>query len=110
MAAIPLLLLSLLGGGPLQGKAVPPTPNEEDIPKPVPGEVGLAGAERPDIARFLNVRTAGAPSLSPDGKRLSFRTGITGHSQVWIVDALPKGPTGKILKREIRIPSGAPRG
>ena len=23
---------------------------------------------------------------------------------VWIVDALPKGPTGKILKREIVVP------
>ena len=23
---------------------------------------------------------------------------------VWFVDALPKGPTGKILKREIRRP------
>ena len=23
---------------------------------------------------------------------------------VWIVDELPKGPTGKILKREIKIP------
>jgi long-chain acyl-CoA synthetase len=23
---------------------------------------------------------------------------------VWFVDALPKGPTGKILKREITIP------
>ncbi|MCI0585568.1 MAG: S9 family peptidase [Planctomycetes bacterium] len=80
-------LLSLLAGAPVQGKPVPPTPNEADVPKPVPGEVGLAGAEKPDIARFLNVRTAGAPSLSPDGKRLSFRTGITGHSQVWVVDA-----------------------
>jgi long-chain acyl-CoA synthetase len=30
---------------------------------------------------------------------------------VWVVDALPKGPTGKILKREIRVPeplSGQP--
>jgi acyl-coenzyme A synthetase/AMP-(fatty) acid ligase len=25
---------------------------------------------------------------------------------VWIVDALPKGPTGKILKREIQAPTG----
>ena len=25
---------------------------------------------------------------------------------VWFVDELPKGPTGKILKREIRPPSG----
>ncbi len=24
---------------------------------------------------------------------------------VWLVDALPKGPTGKILKREIRTPA-----
>ncbi|WP_432181757.1 long-chain-fatty-acid--CoA ligase [Streptomyces sp. NBC_00063] len=31
---------------------------------------------------------------------------------VWLVDALPKGPTGKILKREIRLPepSGLPGG
>jgi long-chain acyl-CoA synthetase len=26
--------------------------------------------------------------------------------QVWLVDALPKGPTGKILKREIVVPQG----
>lgn len=25
---------------------------------------------------------------------------------VWLADALPKGPTGKILKREIRVPAG----
>src|SRR5262245_30855504 len=63
------------------------TPNESDVPKPVPGDVGLAGAAAPDITRFLNVRTAGAPSLSPDGKRLAFRTGITGAPQLWVVDA-----------------------
>ena len=26
---------------------------------------------------------------------------------VWIVDELPKGPTGKILKREIEVPEDA---
>jgi long-chain acyl-CoA synthetase len=26
---------------------------------------------------------------------------------VWFVDALPKGPTGKILKREISAPAGS---
>ena len=26
--------------------------------------------------------------------------------QIWLVDALPKGPTGKILKREIARPVG----
>jgi long-chain acyl-CoA synthetase len=28
---------------------------------------------------------------------------------VWLVDALPKGPTGKILKREIQPPSAGAR-
>jgi long-chain acyl-CoA synthetase len=27
---------------------------------------------------------------------------------VWLVDELPKGPTGKILKREIKVPDSAP--
>lgn len=67
--------------------AVPPTPGEQDIPVPVPGEVTLAGAERPDITRFLNVRTAVAPSLSPDGRRVAFRTQISGQPQLWVVDA-----------------------
>jgi long-chain acyl-CoA synthetase len=26
---------------------------------------------------------------------------------VWIVDELPKGPTGKILRREVEAPEGA---
>jgi long-chain acyl-CoA synthetase len=25
--------------------------------------------------------------------------------KIWIVDELPKGPTGKILKREVEVPS-----
>jgi long-chain acyl-CoA synthetase len=27
---------------------------------------------------------------------------------VWLVDELPKGPTGKILKRRIELPAAAP--
>jgi long-chain acyl-CoA synthetase len=27
---------------------------------------------------------------------------------IWFVDELPKGPTGKILKREIKVPDGLP--
>jgi long-chain acyl-CoA synthetase len=27
--------------------------------------------------------------------------------QVWLVDALPKGPTGKILRREVHAPEDA---
>jgi dipeptidyl aminopeptidase/acylaminoacyl peptidase len=42
------------------------------VPKPVGVEVSLAGAGPPDIARFLNVRSAVSPSLSPDGRTLAF--------------------------------------
>jgi dipeptidyl aminopeptidase/acylaminoacyl peptidase len=64
------------------------TPNEDDVPRPVPAEVSLAGADRPDIARFLNVRSAGSPSLSPDGSRVAFRTSVTGVPQLWVTDAV----------------------
>jgi len=80
------LSLSIPAAALPQQRPRPETPSEADIPKPVPFEVGLAGDERPDILRFLNVRRASAPSLSPDGKRLAFRTDITGKPQVWIVD------------------------
>jgi long-chain acyl-CoA synthetase len=29
---------------------------------------------------------------------------IRGGYNVWVLDELPKGPTGKILKREIEVP------
>lgn len=66
---------------------IKPTPNEDDVPKPVPIEISLAGSDLPDISRFLNVRSASAPSLAPDGRRLAFRTSITGEPQLWVVDA-----------------------
>ncbi|MFQ5778013.1 MAG: prolyl oligopeptidase family serine peptidase [Terriglobia bacterium] len=68
-------------------KAVVETPSEADIPKPVPAQVSLAGSAQPDITRFLNIRRAFSPSLSPDGSRLSFRTSITGKPQLWVVEA-----------------------
>ncbi len=66
---------------------IPETPNENDIPKPVPVEVDLAGSGRPDVARYLNVRRISGPSPSPDGEQLCFRTSITGQPQLWVVDA-----------------------
>jgi dipeptidyl aminopeptidase/acylaminoacyl peptidase len=63
------------------------TPSEADFPRPLPIEVSLAGSEKPDISRFLNVRTAIEPSPSPDGRRLAFRTDTTGSPQLWVVDA-----------------------
>ena len=62
------------------------TPAPEDVPAPVAGDIGLAGARCPDIARYLNVRSAANPSLSPDGARVAYVTSVTGHAQLWVAD------------------------
>src|SRR5690242_15410142 len=41
--------------------------------------------EQYSFERYLNVRSAYMPSFSPDGKRLSFLTDITGVAEVWSV-------------------------
>ena len=41
--------------------------------------------EQFSFERYLNVRSAVAPSLSHDGKRLSFLTYITGVAEVWSI-------------------------
>jgi Tol biopolymer transport system component len=39
------------------------------------------------VERYLNIRSASSPALSPNGERVAFLTNITGTPQVWIVDA-----------------------
>ena len=36
-----------------------------------------------DFARYLNIRSAISPLISPDGKRVAFLSDITGNYQVW---------------------------
>jgi dipeptidyl aminopeptidase/acylaminoacyl peptidase len=86
------------------------TPNENDIPKPVPADMSLAGSALPDIARFLNVRTAGAPSLSPDGSRLAFRTQISGTPQLWVVDAAGGWPRQLTFGESVTFHEWSPAG
>lgn len=87
MRFLPVVLAATLVPTLAASQTVPPTPNDDDVPRPVPVEMTLAGADRPDIARFLNVRSAGSPSPSPDGRRVAFSTSITGSPQLWVVDA-----------------------
>jgi len=89
---------------------VPETPNEADVPKPVPIEVDLAGSDPPDIARFLNVRSATSPSLSPDGSILSFRSGITGRPQLWVVAAASGWPRQLTFGESVTFNEWSPRG
>lgn len=39
------------------------------------------------IENYLNIRSAGSPSFSPDGKRIAYLTNVSGTNQVWFVDA-----------------------
>jgi dipeptidyl aminopeptidase/acylaminoacyl peptidase len=79
-------MFALAAGAAAQKK---PTPAPEDVPSSVAGDLGLAGAACPDIARFLNARAAGAPSLSPDGRFVAFRTSTTGTPQLWVTETKP---------------------
>ena len=75
----------LLNANATMAASVPATPNADDIPRPVPGDSSLAGSQRPDVARFLQVRKAENPSLSPDGTKLAFKSRISGTQQLWAV-------------------------
>ncbi len=78
------LLLSLAYWA--HGQNAAQTPGPQDIPQPVAGDISSAGDLRPDIVRFLNVRSVDASSLSPDGRRFAYRTNTTGQRQLWVTD------------------------
>jgi dipeptidyl aminopeptidase/acylaminoacyl peptidase len=40
-----------------------------------------------NLAPYLSIRGAGAPSLSPDGQWVAFGTGVSGTSQLWKIPA-----------------------
>ncbi len=51
-------------------------------------------------------------SVSEDELRDHARERVASYKyprRIWFVDELPKGPTGKILKREIEVPEAAPK-
>ncbi|MES1243997.1 MAG: S9 family peptidase [Acidobacteriota bacterium] len=107
MRPTPTLLLLALAVNPLSAA----TPRPEDIPKVEPVTLGLAGEARPDILRYLYVQTAFSPSLSPDGKRLSFLSDATGQRQLYVVDAAGGWPHQITFGSEgVRAHSWSPKG
>ncbi|HEV7860024.1 MAG TPA: S9 family peptidase [Pyrinomonadaceae bacterium] len=48
-------------------------------------QTSRAPREAYGIERYLNIRSAGSPALSPQGDRVAFLTNITGTAQVWMV-------------------------
>src|SRR6478672_6650492 len=49
-----------------------------------------AFAQRYTIQQYLNIKSASAPTFSPDARHVAYLTNTTGTQQVWVVD-LPTG-------------------
>jgi dipeptidyl aminopeptidase/acylaminoacyl peptidase len=100
-------------GGSAEAPAEGP-PRPEDVPEVGDVRVGLAGQDEPDVVRYLMVRRAWAPHLSPHGQSLSFRTSITGEPQIWTVDATDEGeppwPSQLTFGRPVTFHAYAPTG
>lgn len=50
-------------------------------------DVGLAGSDPANIARYLLASGAGGAGISPDGETIAFRWSVTGKPQLWTVPA-----------------------
>jgi long-chain acyl-CoA synthetase len=62
-----------------------------------------------EVAAAIALKAGGGST--PDELRDFVKARVAAYKyprHVWFVDELPKGPTGKILKREIEIPAGDP--
>jgi long-chain acyl-CoA synthetase len=76
---------------------------------PAVAEVAVIGIPHPDLGEEIGAAVALKPdgSATPDELRAFVREKVAAYKyprQVWLVDALPKGPTGKILRREVKAP------
>jgi dipeptidyl aminopeptidase/acylaminoacyl peptidase len=54
------------------------------------------------IQQYLNIKSAGGSSLSPDARQMAYTTNVSGTSQIWIVD-LPSGTPKQLTNYEDNI-------
>lgn len=54
------------------------------------------------IQQYLNIKSAGSPTLSPDGKRMAYLTNVTGTSQIWMIH-LPSGAPKQITNYDDNV-------
>jgi long-chain acyl-CoA synthetase len=76
---------------------------------PAVAEVAVIGIPHPDLGEEVGAAVALKPgaSATPDELRSFAKDRVAAYKyprRVWLVDALPKGPTGKILRREVHPP------
>lgn len=109
-ALLPLTACAALGVGTAAETDPDPPAAEAPAARPDGLDPGLAGAHRPDILRFLMVRSARHPSLSPDGMELAFSTLISGAPQVWAVDARSGWPRQLTYGQPVSFHAWSPAG
>jgi dipeptidyl aminopeptidase/acylaminoacyl peptidase len=61
-----------------------------------------ANAQTYTIQQYLNIKSANAPSFSPDGKQMAFLSNATGTSQVWVMK-LPSGEPKQLTNYDDNI-------
>ena len=79
---------------------------------PAVAEVAVIGLSHGELGEEVGAAVALKPgaSATPEELRAFARDKVAAYKyprRVWLVDALPKGPTGKILRREVHAPEEA---
>src|SRR4051794_5354105 len=79
---------------------------------PAVAEVASIGIPRPDLGEEVGAAVVLKPgaTASPDELREWAKVRVAAYKyprHVWLADSLPKGATGKILRREVRMPPDA---
>jgi long-chain acyl-CoA synthetase len=79
---------------------------------PAVAEVAVIGIPHPDLGEEVGAAVALKPgaTATPEELRAFTRDKVAAYKyprRVWLVDSLPKGPTGKILRREVQAPEDA---
>ena len=77
---------------------------------PAVAEAAVVGIKHPELGEEIGAAVAlkAGQQATPEELRDFVKERLAAYKyprSVWLVDALPKGPTGKILRREVRPPS-----
>jgi long-chain acyl-CoA synthetase len=78
---------------------------------PAVAEAAVIGIPHPTLGEEIGAAAALKPgaSATPDELRDFVKARVAAYKyprHLWLVDTLPKGPTGKILRREVSFPGG----
>ena len=73
-------------------------------------EAAVLGVPHPDLGEEVGAAVAlkDGASVDPEELRQYMKQRVAAYKYprvIWLVDELPKGPTGKIIKREIEVPA-----